>query len=103
MTRRCLSRVSIRSASSASNAVCLATGQLPVIGLVRLSTQEGVTADRHSVLPEYCTQDVARREAGRMPEFITFELKGDMALVQIAAVLADGVRFGKVLADAGYL
>lgn len=92
MTRRCLSRVSIRSVSSVSNTVRWATGQLLEICLVRLGTQGGVTAGRLLVLSEYFTQDVARRAAARMPEFIPFELKGDMALEQIAAVLADGVR-----------
>jgi SRSO17 transposase len=36
------------------------------------------------------------------PESITFEAKGDIALAQIDAARADGVRFGIVLADAGY-
>jgi SRSO17 transposase len=53
-------------------------------------------------LPEDWAQDDARRAAAKVPESITFEPKGDIALAQIDAALADGVRFGIVLADAGY-
>ena len=53
-------------------------------------------------LPEDWAQDEARRAAAKVPESITFETKGDIALAQIDAALADGVRFGMVLADAGY-
>lgn len=53
-------------------------------------------------LPEDWAQDEARRAAAKVPESITFEPKGDIALAQIDAALADGVRFGIVLADAGY-
>ena len=53
-------------------------------------------------LPEDWALDKARRAAAKVPESITFETKGDIALAQIDAALADGVRFGMVLADAGY-
>ena len=53
-------------------------------------------------LPEDWTQDEARRAAAKVPESVTFEPKGDIALAQIDAALADDVRFGIVLADAGY-
>ena len=53
-------------------------------------------------LPEDWVQDQVRRAAAKVPESITFETKGDIALAQIDAALADGVRFGMVLADAGY-
>jgi SRSO17 transposase len=53
-------------------------------------------------LPEDWAQDEVRRAAAKVPESITFELKGNIALAQIDAALADGVRFGIVLADAGY-
>jgi SRSO17 transposase len=53
-------------------------------------------------LPEDWAQDEARRAAAKVPESIAFEPKGDIALAQIDAALADGVRFGIVLADAGY-
>ena len=53
-------------------------------------------------LPEDWAQDEARRAAAKVPESITFETKGDIALAQIDAALADGVRFDMVLADAGY-
>lgn len=53
-------------------------------------------------LPEDWAQDEVRRAAAKVPESITFEPKGNIALAQIDAALADGVRFGIVLADAGY-
>jgi SRSO17 transposase len=53
-------------------------------------------------LPEDWAQDKVRRAAAKVPESMTFEPKGDIALAQIDAALADGVRFGMVLADAGY-
>ena len=53
-------------------------------------------------LPKDWTQDEVRRAEAKVPGSITFEDKGDIALAQIDAALADGVRFGMVLADAGY-
>jgi len=53
-------------------------------------------------LPKDWAQDQARRAVAKVPDSISFETKGDMALAQIDAALADGVRFGMVLADAGY-
>jgi SRSO17 transposase len=53
-------------------------------------------------LPEDWARDDARREAAKVPDSITFEPKGDIALAQIDAALEDDVRFGIVLADAGY-
>ena len=53
-------------------------------------------------LPEDWAQDQTRRAAAKVPESLGFETKGDIALAQIDAALADGVRFGMVLADAGY-
>ncbi len=53
-------------------------------------------------LPEDWTQDKARLAEAKVPESIAFETKGDIALAQIDIALADGMRFGTVLADAGY-
>lgn len=53
-------------------------------------------------LPEDWAQDEARRAAAKVPESITFATKGDIALKQIDMARAEGVRFGAVLADAGY-
>lgn len=53
-------------------------------------------------LPEEWAQDEVRRAAAKVPESVAFATKGDIALAQIDAALADGVRFGCVLADAGY-
>ena len=53
-------------------------------------------------LPKDWAQDKARRAQAKVPESISFETKGDIAMAQIDIALADGVRFGTVLADAGY-
>ena len=53
-------------------------------------------------LPKDWAQDKARREEAKVPESISFETKGDIALAQVYIALADGMRFGTVLADAGY-
>ena len=53
-------------------------------------------------LPKDWAQDEARRAQAKVPESISFETKGDMALAQIDIALADGVRFDTVVADAGY-
>lgn len=53
-------------------------------------------------LPEDWAQDTARRTAAKVPASIAFATKGTIALAQIDAALADGVRFGVVVADAGY-
>jgi SRSO17 transposase len=53
-------------------------------------------------LPKDWAQDEARRAEAKVPESISFETKGDIALGQIDIALADGVRFDTVLADAGY-
>jgi SRSO17 transposase len=53
-------------------------------------------------LPKDWAQDKARRVEAKVPESISFETKGDIALAQIDIALASGVRFGTVLADAGY-
>jgi SRSO17 transposase len=38
----------------------------------------------------------------RRPSQLRSKIKGDIALAQIDAALADGVRFGMVLSDAGF-
>jgi SRSO17 transposase len=53
-------------------------------------------------LPEDWAQDEERRAQAKVPESITFEPKGNIALALIDAAIADGVRFGIVLADAGF-
>jgi SRSO17 transposase len=53
-------------------------------------------------LPKDWAQDKALRVQAKVPESISFETKGDIALAQIDIALADGVHFGMVLADAGY-
>jgi SRSO17 transposase len=53
-------------------------------------------------LPEEWAQDPVRRAAAKVPESISFATKGDIALAQLDVAMAEGVRFGSVLADAGY-
>ncbi|SMP82013.1 DDE superfamily endonuclease [Noviherbaspirillum suwonense] len=53
-------------------------------------------------LPKDWAQDKARRAQAKVPESISFGTKGDIALAQIDIALANNVRFGTVLADAGY-
>jgi SRSO17 transposase len=61
-----------------------------------------VTIALRLYLPKDWALDPARRAAAKVPESIAFAAKGDMALAQIDAAQADGVRFGMVVADAGY-
>lgn len=53
-------------------------------------------------LPEGWAKDAARREKACVPEDILFRPKWKMALAEIARIREHGVRFGTVLADAGY-
>jgi SRSO17 transposase len=53
-------------------------------------------------LPESWANDAARRKKTGVPEDIVFRTKWQIALAEIDRVHAAGVRFGDVLADAGY-
>jgi SRSO17 transposase len=53
-------------------------------------------------LPEVWASDAERRERAKVPETVTFQTKGEIALQELDRVIAAGVRFGIVLADAGY-
>ncbi len=54
-------------------------------------------------LPESWTNDRKRLErAGVSAEYRTARTKPEMALAEIDRIIAAGVRFGCVLADAGY-
>jgi SRSO17 transposase len=68
----------------------LAQQEVPVLIALRL------------YLPKDWVQDKVRRAQAKVPESISFETKDDIALAQIDIALANGVRFGTVLADAGY-
>src|SRR6267143_2221022 len=69
----------------------LARDEVPVMMALRL------------FLPESWTSDRARlRRAGVPAEYRTARTKPEMALAEIDRVIAAGVRFGCVLADAGY-
>jgi SRSO17 transposase len=71
--------------------VSLARGEVPVMLALRL------------FLPESWTSKRARLERAGVPaEYRTAKTKPEMALVEIDRVIAAGVRFGCVLADAGY-
>jgi SRSO17 transposase len=69
----------------------LARGEVPVMLALRL------------FLPESGTSDRARlKRAGVPAEYLTARTKPELALVEIERAIAAGVRFGCVLADAGY-
>ena len=71
--------------------VTLASGEVPVMLGLRL------------YLPERWTSDTARMDRASVPEdFRACRTKPDIALEEIDRVIAAGVRFGCVLADAGY-
>ena len=71
--------------------VTLASGEVPVMLGLRL------------YLPESWTSDTARMERAGVPEdFQAYRTKPDIAIKEIDRVIAAGVRFGCVLADAGY-
>jgi len=53
-------------------------------------------------LPEDWAMDAVRRQAAGVPEEVAFATKPTIALAQIRNALAQGVRPGVVLADAGY-
>jgi SRSO17 transposase len=53
-------------------------------------------------LPEAWARDADRRESTGVPEAATYRPKWQIALEEIDHVLAAGVSFGDVLADAGY-
>jgi SRSO17 transposase len=69
----------------------LARGEVPVVCALRL------------FLPESWTSERARLErAGVPPEYRAARTKPEIALAEIDRAIAAGVRFGCVLADAGY-
>lgn len=71
--------------------VTLASGEVPVMLGLRL------------YLPESWTSDTARMDRAGVPEaFRACRTKPDIAIEEIDRVIAAGVRFGCVLADAGY-
>jgi SRSO17 transposase len=71
--------------------VTLASREVPVMLGLRL------------FLPESWTSDVARLERAGVPEGLrAYRTKPEIALTEIDRVRAAGVRFGCVLADAGY-
>lgn len=71
--------------------VTLASGEVPVMLGLRL------------FLPESWTSDAARMARAGVPEaFRAYRTKPDIAIEEIDRIIAAGVRFGCVLADAGY-
>src|SRR3974390_195599 len=69
----------------------LARGEVPVILALRLFLPEGWTSDRARL-----------KRAGVPREYRATRTKPEIALAEIDRVIAAGVRFGCVLADAGY-
>ncbi|MFI5091470.1 MAG: IS701 family transposase [Terriglobales bacterium] len=69
----------------------LARGEVPVMVALRLFLPESWTSDR-----------VRLKRAGVPAEYQTARTKPEIALAEIDRMIAAGVRFGCVLADAGY-
>lgn len=53
-------------------------------------------------LPEVWASDAERRREAKVPPEVRFRTKGEIALAELDRVMAAGVEFGTVLADAGY-
>lgn len=53
-------------------------------------------------LPETWASDAERRREAKVPPEVRFRTKGEIALAELDRVMASGVEFGTVLADAGY-
>jgi SRSO17 transposase len=53
-------------------------------------------------LPEGWASDAARRKKAAVPEALTYRPKWEIALEEVTRIQRAGVRFGDVLADAGY-
>lgn len=71
--------------------VTLASGEVPVMLSLRL------------FLPESWTSDAARMVKAGVPDsFQSYRTKPELAVEEIDRVIAAGVRFGCILADAGY-
>mgnify|MGYP003583608116 CR=1 FL=1 len=71
--------------------VTLASGEVPVMLSLRL------------FLPESWTSDAVRMAKAGVPDLLqTYRTKPEIAIDEIDRVIAAGVRFGCVLADAGY-
>lgn len=69
----------------------LARGEVPVMVALRLFLPESWTSDR-----------IRLKRAGVPTEYQTARTKPEIALAEIDRIMAAGVRFGCVLADAGY-
>lgn len=73
------------------------------VPLTRSSREGPVPLALRLVLPESWATDAVRPDrAGGPPERRTFRTRPETALEGVGRVLAAGVRFGVVLADAGY-
>jgi SRSO17 transposase len=70
--------------------VTLARGEVPVPVALRLH------------LPESWASDAARRKKAYVPDAIIYRPKWQIALEEVGQIQRAGVRFGDVLADAGY-
>lgn len=72
------------------------------VSLSLASLRGSVPISYQLYLPEDWAMDAVRRQAAGVPEDVAFATKPAIALAQIRNALAQGVRPGVVLADAGY-
>lgn len=104
MTWRCRSRASIWWESSASTAGVLGKqANCQVLVSPTLARREvPVPIALRLYLPEDWAKDEESGAQAKVPASVGFERKGNIALGLIDVAIADGVRFGSVLIDAGF-
>ena len=73
-----------------------------MVSLTLARNEVPVTIGLHLYMPESWTSDPARMRDAGVPAEIVFRKKWQIALEQVERVHAAGLRFGIVLADAGY-
>ena len=89
-------------------AICLALGKnancQTLVSLTLARDEVPVMVALRLFLPESWTSDLARLKRAGVPpvEYRTARTKPEIALAEIDRVIATGVRFACVLADAGY-
>src|SRR5829696_6306328 len=103
MTRLCRRRGSTRSGSRPSMRPCWANRRTVRRSLTLARNEVPVPIALRLYLPEVWTDDAARLAKAGVPQPLRLHRsKSEIALAELDRVLAAGVRFGVVLADAAY-